>query len=151
MAMKTNLAAALATLGEKQNATYQGGMKHARTKPLPPPGLHRCEITEIDGNPYTDKETGQEYLNVEASFRVIDGEAEGFCFSKTFWGNSERDQGALCDLAALATGEVVTDFVSAINGLDASTGAVVNIQIKQYPKKGQPGVFGKAINFVNQA
>jgi len=145
MAMKTNLAAELARLGNKQNETYQAGMKHSRVKPLPPPGLHRCEITEIDGNPYTDKE-GVEHLNVEATFRVTEGESENFTFSKTFWGNSDRDQGALLDLASLASGEVCTAFADAVTALANNENAIVNVQIKQYTTK--TGEQKKAVNFV---
>lgn len=148
MALKSNLIAALGKVTDAQENTYQSGMKHARSKPLPPPNTYNCQLTDIDGNEYTDQKTGQECVNIEASFKVTDGDQAGFTFAHTFWGNSERDQGALLDLAACATGETPAGFKDAVTSLANAENAVVQVKIVERAVKGQPGVMRKYINFV---
>ena len=150
MSLKSNVIDAMNRVADSQDATFKAGMKNARTKPLPPAGQYPCALVEIDANPYTDKETGKEYLNLEASFRVTDDSTEqaGFSFSKTYWGNSEQDMGALVDLAKLATGQTPTSYRQAIELLGSAEGAIVQIRIVEKASTKKQGVINRYINVV---
>lgn len=150
MSLKTNVIESLNRLADKQDATYKAGMKNARTKPLPPAGQYPCAITDVDANEYTDKETGEEHLNIEVSFRVMDDSPDqaGFAFSKTYWGNSEFDMGALVDLAKVATGATPGSYRGAIEALGNAEGAVVQIRIVEKASTKKQGVINRYVNVI---
>lgn len=153
MANTNTLAEALAQTNAKQQEAFNKGGAHARNKPVPPDGRYNNQIIDVDHFTTDDKDdngnpTGDTFVNLRVTFKVMDGDREGMVWEQTFWGNSEYDMGKLIDLAGIVLGSPPSDYNAAVLGVAGGKDSVVVTTIARKPSKSKPGMVNTYVNFV---